>query len=185
MAKRAEGCRLLHIAKRTGTGALATYAAPIAVPGLEDIALTNNYAEGSAFSDNIQDTNVKKPSFIDISITLRELSNELEALIMGKQYAGGKKVTSVNDSAPSIALLYQQTNSDGTYTNRVLYNCTLARDEVSNTTTTDSISYDSVKLSGKAIPLDNGNLDLTMESDDADVDAEELAKFFKEVIQPE
>lgn len=182
MAKRAEGCRLLHIAKRTGMG---TYAEPIPVLGLEEISLTNNYAEGSAFSDNIQDTNVKKPSYIEISITLRELSNELEALIMGKSYANGKKVTSVNDSAPALAVLYQQTNSDGTYTNRVLYNCTLARDEVANTTTTDSISYDSVKISGKAIPLDNGYLDLTMESDDPDVDAEELAKFFTEVIQPE
>ena len=103
---------------------------------------------------------------------------------MGKKYENGKKVTSVTDSAPSLALLYQQTNSDGTYTNRVLYNCTLSRDEVSNTTTTDSISFDSVKLSGKAIPLEDGNLDLTMESDDPDVDAEELANFFNEVIMP-
>ena len=116
----------------------------------------------------------------DISITLRELSNELEAFIMGKKYTNGKKVTSVTDSAPSLALLYQQTNSDGSYTNRVLYNCTLARDEVSNTTTTDSISFDSVKLSGKAIPLEGGNLDLTMENDDP----EELANFFNEVVMP-
>lgn len=184
MAKRAEGCRKLHIAKRVVREGITTYEKPIAVVGLEDISLTNNYAEGSAFSDNIQDTNVKKPSYIDISITLRELSNELEALMMGKKYENGKKVTSVNDSAPSLAVLYQQTNSDGTYTNRVLYNCTLARDEVSNTTTTDSISYDSVKVSGKAIPLEDGNLDLTMESDDEEVDQEELKKFFEEVILP-
>lgn len=184
MAKRAEGCRMLHIAKRKISDGVTSYETPIPVVGLEDISLTNNYAEGSAFSDNIQDTNVKKPSFIDISITVRELSNELEALMMGKKYEGGKKVTSVNDKAPSIAILYQQTNSDGTYTNRVLYNCTLARDEVSNTTTTDSISYDSVKVSGKAIPLEDGNLDLTMESDDEEVDQEELKKFFEEVILP-
>lgn len=60
----------------------------------------------------------------------------------------------------------------------------LARDEVSNTTTTDSISFDSVKLSGKAIPLEDGNLDLTMESDDPDVDTEELDNFFEEVVMP-
>lgn len=184
MAKRAEGCRLLHLAKLKNVSGVISYEALKKIEGLEDISLTNNYAEGSAFSDNIQDTSVKKPSFIDISITLRELSNELEAFIMGKSYVNGKKVTSVTDSAPALALLYQQTNSDGTYTNRVLYNCTLARDEVSNTTTTDSISYDSVKISGKAIPLPDGNLDLTMESDDPSVDAEELAKFFEEVILP-
>lgn len=155
MAKRAEGCRLLHLAKRTSSGGLISYAKSIAIVGLEDI-----------------------------SITLRELSNELEAFIMGKKYENGKKVTSVSDSAPSLALLYQQTNSDGTYTNRVLYNCTLARDEVSNKTTTDSISFDSVKLSGKAIPLEDGNLDLIMESDDVDVDAEELANFFEKVVMP-
>ena len=78
MAKRAEGCRLLHLAKRNSSGGLISYSKPIAVIGLEDISLTNNYAEGSAFSDNVQDTNIKKPSYIDISITLRELSNELD-----------------------------------------------------------------------------------------------------------
>ena len=131
--------------------------------------------------ENIIETSKKiMKKLNDISITLRELSNELEAFIMGKKYTNGKKVTSVTDSAPSLALLYQQTNSDGSYTNRVLYNCTLARDEVSNTTTTDSISFDSVKLSGKAIPLEGGNLDLTMENDDP----EELANFFNEVVMP-
>ena len=55
----------------------------------------------------MQDTNIKKPSYIDISITLRELSNKLEVFIMGKKYVNGKKVTSVTDSAPSLALLYQ------------------------------------------------------------------------------
>ena len=131
--------------------------------------------------ENIIETSKKiMKKLNDISITLRELSNELEAFIMGKKYENGKKVTSVTDSAPSLALLYQQTNSDGSYTNRVLYNCTLARDEVSNTTTTDSISFDSVKLSGKAIPLEGGNLDLTMENDDP----EELANFFNEVVMP-
>lgn len=80
MAKRAEGCRLLHLAKRTSSGGVIAYAKPIAVVGLEDISLTNNYAEGSAFSDNVQDTNIKKPSYIDISITLRELLNSLMKL---------------------------------------------------------------------------------------------------------
>lgn len=97
MAKRAEGYRLLHLAKRSSGGTMISYAKPIAVIDLEDISLTNNYAEGSAFSDNVQDTNIKKPSYIDISITLRELSNELEDFIMGKKYENGKKVTSVTD----------------------------------------------------------------------------------------
>lgn len=60
MAKRAEGCRLLHLAKRNLSGGIVSYEKPIAVVGLEDISLTNNYAEGSAFSDNVQDTNTEK-----------------------------------------------------------------------------------------------------------------------------
>ncbi|NFG63147.1 hypothetical protein [Clostridium sp. CMCC3677] len=88
MAKRAERCRLLYLAKRTSSGGLITYAKSVAVVGLEDISLTNNYAEGSAFSDNVQDINIKKPSY---------------------------------------------------------------RKEVSNTTTTDSISFDSVKIVMKII----------------------------------
>ena len=34
------------------------------------------------------------------------------------------------------------------------------------------------KLSGKSIPLEEGNLDLIIESDYIDVDAEELENFF-------
>lgn len=46
------------------------------------------------------------------------------------------------------------------------------------TTTFSKKNFKWCKLSGKSIPLEEGNLDLTIESDDIDVDAEELENFF-------
>lgn len=186
MVKRPEGCRLLHIATQTISEAgVVTYETPIPVLGLENITTTNNYAEGVGFSDNMQDTSKKKPTFIDMAITLREISNSLESKIMGKKYASGRKLTNVSDQAPVVAVLYQQTNSDGSYVNRVIYNCKLSRDETVNTTTKDGIEFNSVTLSGKGIPLPTtGDLDLSIESDDAAASAEDLANFFKKVILP-
>lgn len=184
MVKRAEGCRLLHIAEQINTDGVITFGKPEAIVGLESITLTNGYAEAQAYSDNLCDTNIKKPSFVDIAVVLRELSTKLEAKIMGQKYVDGKKVSSSTDTAPRFALLYQQTNSDGTYTNKVLYNVGLARDAVTNTTIADAVTFDTVALTGKAIPLSNGLIDLTIESDDADAKPEDLAGFFNKVIMP-
>lgn len=179
-----EGVRNLHIAPMTITAGKTTYETPVPVEDLEEISTTNNYAEGTSYSDNILKVAIKKPSFIEISITLSKILAEIESIIMGKSYENGKKVTSVTDKQVSFAVLYQITNADGTYTNRVLYNCTLAKDEQTNTTTKDAIEFDTVTLGGTAIPTKEGWLDLTMDSDDKDVDPEELSKFFEQVVLP-
>lgn len=185
MVKRAEGCLNLHIAPHIiGEDGTITFGTPERLYGLETMSTTNGYAEATAYSDNQMDTNKRKPSYVDIAIVLRELSAEKDAKIGGHKYIKGKKVTSAKDSAPAWAVLYEQTNSDGTSTFRVYYNCTLQRDGTENTTVADSVTYDTVSITGKAIPLSNGDLDLTMESDAAGVTPTDVANFFKQVVLP-
>lgn len=182
--KRPEGVRFLHYTTLTLTGGEVKYNDWKPLPGLEDISTTNVYAEVKAFSDNQLDTHRRKPSSVDLAIVLAQLETEDEAIIMGQEYVDGKKVLSTNDIQKSIAIAYQQTNSDGTFTNKVYYNCTLAKDGMQNTTTGESIEFDKINLTGTAIPLSNGHLGIEMDSDAPTADPEELANFFNRVILP-
>lgn len=183
--KRAEGCRFAHVAPmKISTGKLS-YDAYIPVVGLESITTTPVFAELSAFSDNQQDTNRKKPIAYDISIVLRELSQELEALFMGQTYENGRKYTSTNDVQNPVAFAYQQTNSDGTYTNILYYNVTLSRESRENTSVTDSVEFNSVTLSGRAIPISSGELELVINSDDSEANPSDLENFFTKVLMPD
>lgn len=183
--KRPEGVTNLHIAPhKFGEDGTLTFGTPERLFGVESLSTTNGYAEATAYSDNQMDTNKRKPSYIDITAVLRELATKHEALISGQKFIDGKKVTSSKDSAPSFAVLYEQTNSDSTSTFRILYNVTLQRDGNENTTVADSVTYDTVGITGKAIPLSNGDLDLTMESDSEGVTPQEISNFFKSVMLP-
>lgn len=180
--KRPEGCRLLHLAKQIEAEGVITFAVPKRYRGLEDIEYTYGYAEAQAYSDNIMDTNKRKPAYADITILLAQLLVKDEAEIMGKTYIKGRKFTSTNDKPPKYAVLWEQTNSDGTSTFFCFYNVSLAKDGGKNSTITDGITYDSITLTGKAIPLSNGDLDLVIDSDDPEVIQSDIENFFKKVI---
>lgn len=182
--KRPEGCRLANVAPMTITNSELAYGAYKPLLGLEEITATPVYAELQAYSDNQQDTNRKKLIAFDLSIVTRQSDPDLEALLMGQTYAAGRKYASTNDVQAPVAFAYQQTNSDGTYTNFVFYNVTFSRESIANTTTTDSVEFDRVTFVGRAIPLPTGELNLQIESDDAAAVPADLTNFFKKVLLP-
>lgn len=187
VARRPEGCTKLHIWEQeiSDAGEL-NYLDVIRLWGLEEITSTSNYTEGSAYSDNTQDTYVKKTASVDLTILVRELATKTEALIMGKEFIKGKKVSRASDRAKKFAVAYEQTNSDGSSTFKLYYNCTLAKDEAKNTTIKDGIEYDVITITGKALPCPElgGALDLEFESDAVGVTAQDIANFFKTVMMP-
>lgn len=182
--RRPEGCTMLHVAELKNTESAITYGEQERLYGLEEISCTYNYAEGAAYSDNQQDTSIRRPSSAELEIKIRQLSPKTEARLMGKRYVKGKKVTSTNDTAPPWAVSYRQTNSDGSYTNKLFYNCTVSREEGTITTVKDGIEYDVVTLKVKALPLPNGDLDLEFDNDADGVTEKDLTDFFKTVMMP-
>lgn len=187
VARRPEGCTKLHIWEQeiSDAGEL-NYLDPIRLWGLEEITSTSSYTEGSAYSDNTQDTYIKKTASVDLAILVRELSTKIEALIMGKEFIKGKKVSRASDRAKKFAVAYEQTNSDGSSTFKLYYNCTLAKDEAKNTTIKDGIEYDVITITGKALPCPelDGALDLEFESDAEGITAQDITNFFKTVTMP-
>lgn len=183
MIKRPEGCRNFHLAEQQeGLEGAITFKTPFRLVGLESASYTYGYAEAQAYSDNQMDTNKRKPAFADLAIVLSQLSNENEAKMMGKTYEKGRKFTSTNDKAPKFAAMWEQTNSDGSSTLICFYNCTLQKEGGENTTVGESITFDTINITGKAIPLSNGDLDLMIETDDPEVKQTDVENFFKKVV---
>lgn len=182
IVRRPSGCKNLFLAKLNNDG---TYETPIRVYGLENFQYQPTFAESSAYSDNIQDTNLRKPTAYTLTIQVRQLLSHLKSLIGGKQISeGGGVLTNVNDQAPQFAVLEEQTNSDGSSTLRVFYKASLTIDGHTNQTVGDSITYQSYTLSGSALPDANENIMYEFDNDDEGIDQSLIENFFTTVVQP-
>ena len=128
MSKKAVGICNCHYAVLTVTpqanGAdLISYGKPVKIPDLEEISITETYAEGKNYADNICNIAVKIVNNADISMTFSNVSRKIEAELAGKSYDKGQMESNVNDTQKSVAILFQKTFDDGSYENIIYYNC--------------------------------------------------------------
>ena len=189
MSKKAVGICNCHYAVLTVTPNptgedVYSYATPVKLPDLEELTVTENYAEGKNYADNICNIAEKMVSDADLSFTFSNVSRETEAAIAGKTFSNGMMESKVTDSQKAVAILFQKTFSDGSYENIVYYICKLSRDDNGGSTKGESISFQGVTFSGTATPLSNGKLSLIIASDEVGEDStanEKMTNFFKEV----
>ena len=189
MSKKAVGICKCHYAVLTVTPQasgedLIAYAKPVKIPDLEEISITESYAEGKNYADNICNIAVKIVNNADISMTFSNVSRKIEAELAGKTYVNGQMESGVEDTQKSVAILFQKTFDDGSYENIVYYNCKLSRDDNGGSTKGESISFQGVTISGTAIPLSNNKLSYIIASDEVGEDAtakQKLDNFFTKV----
>ena len=132
MSKKAVGICKCHYAVLTVTPQdsgqdLISYGTPVKIPDLEEISITESYAEGKNYADNICNIAVKIVNNADISMTFSNVSRKIEAELAGKTYQNGQMESGVEDTQKSVAILFQKTFDDGSYENIVYYNCKLSR----------------------------------------------------------
>lgn len=183
MSNRICGLRNIHIAKKTAEG---TYETPKKLVGAKSLSTKNNLSETSFYSDDVMDFYQKGITSMEVEIELAYLTPELEALITGKTFdeATGALISSANDQAATFALLYEATTLEQPI-RRVVYECILSRDEFSTATKTDSISEQTIKLTGKAKPREaDGVFDLILDKNATEVKATAWNNFFTTVMQP-
>ena len=178
MSKKASGICNVHYAKWEGDA----FGTPVAIPGLESISITENYAEGSNYADNLKNIYIKELVSADMSLQFSNISREIEADLTGQHYENGEISYTTNAVAPNVALLFQKNYSDGSYDNIIYYNCLLTKDSENGETKTDSFNFTGDSLSGQALPLSNGIIKLVISSDEAAGDATgKLENFFAQV----
>lgn len=192
MSKKAMGIRNAHYSIYNAlTG---SFGDPVAIPDLETLAISETFAEGSNYADNLRNIYIKELVGAEISMGFSNLTRETEAKLTGQAYEDGELEYSVSATAPSVALLFEKTYSDGSVDRIVYYNCKLTKDSEDGETKTDSFNFTGDTLSGQAIPTAAGLLKYVISSDSlpadntGDLDSDEYKantryiNFFKEVM---
>lgn len=173
MANRIVGLKNIHIAKKTGPGA---YDAPKRLEGAKTFNTTNEVSETSFYSDDVMDHYFKSATSMDIEIELAYLTPEMESLIMGKTLVNGALVSSTEDVANEFAIIYELTTLKEPI-RRVIYDCTLSKDDLNSATKADSVEEQLVTLTGKAKAGTDGVFDAVLDKNNPPTDPDELRKF--------
>lgn len=191
MSKKAMGIRNAHYAiynEKAGT-----FGTPKPIPDLETLAISDTYAEGSNYGDNIRNIYIKEMVGSEISMEFSNLSRDVEGELTGQGYKSGELEYKVDAVAPTVALLYEKNYSDGSLDKIIYYNCKLTKDSENGETKTDSFNFTGDSLSGQAIPMKNGRLKYVISSDSLPADDPDknsdaykantrFINFFKEVM---
>lgn len=151
MSKKATGISNAHYAVFDTTKNI--FKDPKPIKDLETLSITESYAEGSNYADNLRNIYIKELVGADLSLTFSNISREIEAELTGQTYATGELEYKTSAVAPQIALLFEKTYSDGTTDRIVYYNCKLSKDNENGETKTDSFNFVEDTLSGQAIPM--------------------------------
>lgn len=173
MSKKATGILNAHFAIYDPK--TKVYGTPKAIKDLETLSITETYAEGSNYADNLRNIYIKELVGADLSLTFSSISREIEAEITGQKYLKGEVAYSTNANAPQVALLFEKTYSDGTTDRIVYYNCKLSKDNENGETKTDSFNFVEDTLSGQAIPM--SETVKTKESNGTDVPLNGILKY--------
>ena len=151
MSKKATGILNAHFAIYDPK--TKVYGTPKAIKDLETLSITETYAEGSNYADNLRNIYIKELVGADLSLTFSNISRAIEAELTGQKFEKGEVAYSTNVTAPQVALLFEKTYSDGSTDRIVYYNCKLSKDNENGETKTDSFNFVEDTLSGQAIPM--------------------------------
>lgn len=151
MSKKATGILNAHYA--VYDPAKKVYKTPTAIKDLESLSITETYAEGSNYADNLRNIYVKEMVGADLSLTFSSISRAIEAELTGQVFDKCEVAYSTNVTAPQVALLFEKTYSDGSTDRIVYYNCKLSKDNENGETKGDSFNFVEDTLSGQAIPM--------------------------------
>lgn len=192
MSKKAIGIKNAHYAIYNAD--LGTFGAPKPIKDLETLAISETFAEGSNYADNLRNIYIKEMVGADISMEFSNLSREIEGELTGQAYGGGELEYRTDATAPTVALLFEKNYSDGSTDRIIYYHCKLTKDSENGETKTDSFNFTGDSLSGQAIPMADGVLkyviaDKSLPADTPGNDASDEYKantryinFFKEVM---
>lgn len=171
---------------------------PLALKWANELTTTNEYTEVQFLGDGTIEHDGKKLDKVAVTLSISsQMPNKDLAKLCGYEYneTTGAMVITTDSVAIKGALAFEIKMSDGSTKRRVLYNCSLYKNETSNNT--DATGEDSLyTFEGNAIPVEiNGKeiVELTIAS--ADIEAmteaeqkktalEKYNSFFEAVVLP-
>ena len=180
-ARKLEGCRMLHYSVVSFSDGEVSFGTPKRIPDMEEYNYNFLYAEGSNHADNQQNIYRKKITGAELGLTLSDLKGAIEAELMGKTHNKGGTLTNTNDQQKSVAILWEDTYSDGSAIRNVFYCSKLSKDEASGKTSGENIEFTPAKLVGRAIPLPDGDIHYKIDDSETGYDKTKFDAWFKKI----
>jgi len=176
----------LHVAELlTDEEGTTTYDEPVRLAKLINIGITKTVAEAELYADDSLDEYSAEMTGQEISINPKDISNEHEALLLGKETdANGGVVDGSNDSAPYFAVMFRSRKSDGTYQYRVLYKVRFRPFDETFDTKSESITFQTPTITGRGMKRASDGF-FGYKVDETESNSEALSTFFDTPYEPD
>ena len=185
--KRISGVLFLGIAPLTSDdGENPTWGEVVEIPQFENFSGEKQYSSAEWYSNDRIEMSLKNITSVDFEITVGTISSEIRSMLTGATYnqENGVLTERSNDAQSEFALIVRfsqmSAGSAGTY-DVVYYRCTLSVDNLEAETKTDSINTTSITITGKAIPMRNGEIGASIDSFDENADQTVIENWTKAV----
>ena len=156
------------------------------IPQFENFSGEKQYSSAEWYSNDRIEMSLKNITSVDFEITVGTISSEIRSMLTGATYnqENGVLTERSNDAQSEFALIVRfsqmSAGSAGTY-DVVYYRCTLSVDNLEAETKTDSINTTSITITGKAIPMRNGEIGASIDSFDENADQTVIDNWTKAV----
>ncbi|MCP3025996.1 major tail protein [Halobacillus sp. A5] len=179
------GLDQIHISQITEADGVESYDTPVKVAGAMELGVSANIDSQNLFADDGVSEIIDNFSSAEVSITLKDVSNELLGQMLGKEKdSNGVWIDSADDIAPFIALGFRAKKSNNDYRYVWMYKGRIKLPEEAYKTKGESVDYQTVALTGTFIkrPKD-GQWRRSVDSDDEEVGTGTIDSWFDAVYE--
>ncbi len=175
----------LHVAELlTDEEGNVSYDAVVKLAKTINIGLTKTVAEAELYADDSLDEYAAEMTAQEISINTKDISNEHEALLLGKELDdNGGVVDGGDDHAPYFAVMFRSRKSDGSYQYRVVYKVRFRPFDETFDTKSGSITFQTPTITGRSLKR-NADGRFGYKVDESDTNRAALDGFFKSPYEP-
>ncbi|WP_303202473.1 major tail protein [Raoultibacter timonensis] len=176
------GLSNVHIALATDEG----YEAPVAIPGAVSLSCDPEGDSEKFYADNGAYYTISTNAGYTGELEMALIPDEVKIAIFGWKADKNGALVEVADAVPKPFALLYQVNGDAKNRHNVFYNVTAERPSDEASTTEDSASPSTEKLSVTMIPAEIGGEKVTKLSiEPSEANASVIASFYDEVYEPD
>ncbi|MEH7464576.1 major tail protein [Bacillus thuringiensis] len=180
------GIDKLYYAKIVSDGEGGTrYEKPKHLGYVQELSVEPKVETASQYGDNRAIETASAMGAIDVKLKLTGIDPEVEADVLGYEYANGATKKTAEAIAPEIALMYRRLKANGKYRYKVLYKGRLAIPSETTTTKEDKIDFQSTEFEASFMPrLSDGVFEYQIDEEMSGADKVVIQKWFEAVPEP-
>lgn len=157
----------IQTAEETATTA-ATYATPVAIPGLVSVEVTPSSNTSTLYADNGPYETASSLGEIALSIDLADLPLADQAALLGHTLTSGQLDKSANDTQPNVAVMFEFLLGNGKKRAVKLYKGKFALVPEQGNTRGENVEFQTNQMTASFVQLKNNGLYESVKDFDAD-----------------